>query len=287
MKTSTKATFFLFLFFLQIYGSTIFACTIITVAKGQKVFFGGNEDQWPNDSFLVVDRSGSLAVFFFATPYDKWPLQMQMGMNEKGLCADANWIQKEELTSNPERTAQHEFAVVQILREASTVEEVLSKIFTYNFKDVISYQVHVADQSGDAAVIHPGENGELTYTRMEKEKGYLISTNFNISRLADGGWFCRRYKAAEKMLSNITTEKELTPEFMASVLKETHQPENYKTIFSAVYDLKKLHIYLYYNRQFQKPYILDMQKELDEMAPHRFFSVTALKELAANIETHK
>ena len=52
-------------------------------------------------------------------------------------------------------------------------------------------------------------------------------------------------KAAEKMLSNIKTEKELTPEFMASVLDETHQPENYKTIFSAVYDLKELRIYLW------------------------------------------
>ena len=115
---------------------------------------------------------------------------------------------------------------------------------------------------------------------MEKEKGYLISTNFNISRLADNSWFCRRYKAAEKMLSNIKTEKELTPEFMASVLEETHQTEKYKTIFSAVYDLKELRIYLYYNRQFKKPYILDVEKELDEMAPHRFFSVISLKELA-------
>jgi hypothetical protein len=284
MKTFVKISVLLFLFSLQFFVSSVSACTIITATKGQKVFFGGNEDQWPNDSFLVVDRSGPLDVIFFATPWEKWPLQMQMGINEKGLCADANWIPKEKITSNPERTAQHEFAVVQILREASTVEEVLSKIFTYNFVDTISYQVHVADQSGDAAVIHPGENGKLTYTRIEKEKGYLISTNFNIGRLANNSWFCRRYKAADKMLSNIKTEKELTPEFMASVLKETHQTGKWKTIFSTVYDLQKLRIYLYYNRHFHKPYILDVEKELDKMAPHRYISLISLKELIANIK---
>lgn len=212
---------------------------------------------------------------------------MQMGINEKGLCSDANWIPKEKITLNPERTAQDEFAVVQILREASTVEEVLSKIFTYNFRDTISYQVHVADQSGDAVVIHPGENGELTYSRIEKEKGYLISTNFNIARLANNSWFCRRYKAADKMLSNIKTEKYLTPEFMASVLKETHQNGKWKTIYSAVYDLQELRIYLYHNRQFHKPHVLDVEKELAKIALHRYFSLISLKELVANIKIEK
>jgi hypothetical protein len=87
------------------------------------------------------------------------------------------------------------------------------------------------------------------------------------------------------MLSNIKTEKDLTPEFMASVLKATHQSVKWKTIYSAVYDLQELRIYLYYNRQFHKPYILDVEKELAKIAPHKYFSLISLNDLG--IDAHK
>ena len=262
------AKLFVLTFIMLLIVSKTMACTIFTVSNGDTVMFGGNEDQTPNSSFLVVDNSGTFGVVYFATPWKGIPLVMQMGINSEGLSYDGNWIPQEKLHPHPERKPQHEWAVTQLMREVSTVEEVLSKIFTYNWGDSIDYQIHFADKSGDAAVIHPGANGELSHTRKSKGNGYLVSANFNLAKLKKGSWAdsysSDRYLTADKMLSKIETQNDLTVEFMASVLNATHQNSDAQTLYSVVYDLQHLHIYLYYDRQFDTPYILDVNKELAE-----------------------
>jgi hypothetical protein len=94
MKIIVKLFVFVSLFFsLSIVPKTI-VCTIITASNGETVMFGGNEDQTPNSSFLVVDNSGTFGVVYFATPWKEMPLVVQMGINEMGLCCDGNWIPK-------------------------------------------------------------------------------------------------------------------------------------------------------------------------------------------------
>ena len=78
------------------------------------------------------------------------------------------------------------------------------------------------------------------------------------------------------MLSTIGAKNDLTVEFMASVLNATHQNMRLKTIYSAVYDLQKLHIYLYYDRQFDSPYMLDVKEELAKTTFRRKVSLTDL-----------
>jgi hypothetical protein len=281
MKLIVKLFALLFIPLLIVSKTT--ACTIFTASNGETVMFGGNEDQTPNSSFLVVDNSGTYGVVYFATPWKKMPLVMQMGINDMGLCYDANWIPKEKLNPHPERKSQNEWAVTKLMREASTVKEVLSKFFTYNWGDSIDYQIHFADKSGDAAVIHPGANGELTYTRKSKGNGYLISTNFNLAKLDNDNWSSNyssdRYKTADKMLSKIGAQYDLTIEYMASVLNATHQNSDAQTLYSVVYDLQNLRISLYYDRQFDSPYILDVKKELGKTSYRRKVS---LKDLISN-----
>jgi len=278
MKTIIRLSIICFLLIPLLDVSSTTACTIITASNGETVLFGGNEDQYKNNSFFVVDTSGTFGVVYFATPWKKWPLVMQTGINEIGLSYDANWIPREKLTPHPERNPQYEWVITQLMREVSMVEEVLSKIFTYNFGDSIEYQVHFADKSGDAVVIHPGSDGELTYSRKPKGSGYLISTNFNLAKLDKGNWSCHRYKKADKMLSKIGRQTDLTVEFMASVLNATHQDRLFsvKTLYSAVYDLQKLRIYLYFNRQFDSPYRLDVKQEIANTKGYRKVSLKDL-----------
>ena len=49
-----------------------------------------------------------------------------------------------------------------------------------------------------------------------------------------------------------------------------------KTLYSAVYDLKKLGIYLYYDRLFDAPYMLDVKEELAKTTFRRKVSLTDL-----------
>ena len=56
---------------------------------------------------------------------------------------------------------------------------------------------------------------------------------------------------------------------MTSILDSTHQDWLFKTLFSVVYDLQKLRIYLYHGRQFNKPYIFDVKEELAKTNSYR------------------
>ena len=172
---------FLVLFLSNIY--PIYACTIFTDSQGDQVFFAGNEDQSPNESYLLVDTEGPIGVVYFATPWQEHPLIPQMGMNEHGLCYDSNWIPNESLNSDTDFTRYEDWPVPHLMRECSTVDEVLSQALGYNWGSSISYQMHFADATGDAAVIHPGADGEMTFTRKPDGDGHLVSTNFNLERL--------------------------------------------------------------------------------------------------------
>ena len=284
MKIIVKLTIFVFLFISILFIPSAMACTIITASNSETVLFAGNQDQTPVNSFLVVDKTGTFGVVYFATPWMGRPLIMMKGINEKGLAYDANWLSEEKLNPHPERKPRPELLISQLMKEVSSVEEALSIIFTYNWGDSISYQVHFADKSGDAVIIHAGRDGELTYTSRPKGKDYLISTNFNIAELDQGEWFCWRYRTADKMLSKIDIEKDLSVDFMTSVLNATQQNGMWETIFSTIYDLKKLRIYLYYNRQFDKSYILDVKEELAKTKAYR---KVALKDLISNRNMNK
>jgi hypothetical protein len=119
--------------------------------------------------------------------------------------------------------------------------------------------MHFADATGDAAVIHPGSNGELTYTRKINGDGHLVSTNFNLERLKTGDYQCERYSTANDMLN---TEHGLSPEFMTSILDATHAEGQVSTIFSAVFDPKQDTIYLYINHRFNSPLVLSVEEQI-------------------------
>jgi len=240
------------------------ACTIFTASKGDTVLFAGNEDQRPNEAYLIVDTSGSNGVVYIGTSWADWDMVMQTGINERGLSFDSNWIPLEALNPHPERGTPGEWAVTHILKECSTVEEALETAFMFDWGESMEYQVHFADATGDAAVIHPGADGELTYTRKSEGDGYHVSTNFNLVRLETGDYSCRRYDTASEMLPGLGSGEDLTVEFAASVLDATHQEGGISTIYSTVYDLGEGIAYLYYDHRFDEPVILNVAAELEK-----------------------
>lgn len=263
------------------------ACTIVTSTKGKTVLFASNEDQAPNKSYLVVDATGKYGVVFLATPTAEGALVMQMGVNEKGLVYDINSIGKEALVHMPNTIKQKEWALVELMRETSSVDELLGKFFQYDWGTSISYQIHVADRFGDAAVIHPGKNGKLTFTRIDKNKGYLISTNFNLRDLDMARWVSSRYLTADSRLKTVTAEADLSSKFMASVLDATHQEASFispvKTIYSVVVNPKTLDIRLYYGGNFNRSYLLNVRSELAGVSGKQ---ILPLAQVISSINAH-
>ena len=257
--------------------SQVSACTIFSVSYGNKVFFAGNEDQRPqnNASWLFVDKKGPLGVVFFATPWEKWPIVMEAGINEKGLCYDQNWIPPERLNHHPEKIKAKDHPSWELMRECATVEDVLARFRKYNWGGhwggIIDFQIHFADKTGDAVVLFPDKNGEMACIRKPKADSYLVSSNFNVRLMQEGdfsasmswvGW--DRYNTADKMLARIKSEKDLSVKTMAAVLKAAHQPESSRssTIYSELFDPQNLRIYLFYNSRFDTAYVLDVAAEL-------------------------
>jgi len=68
-------------------------CTVITISKGDSVFFGGNDDYILSDSYYWVDLgdSSKYGVIWIGTPDNP-----QQGINEKGLAYDANGLPRFE-----------------------------------------------------------------------------------------------------------------------------------------------------------------------------------------------
>jgi hypothetical protein len=239
-------------------------CTIFTLSQGGAVFFGGNEDQAPNASYLVVDRKGAYGVVYLATPWDRWPLVMATGVNEKGLCFDSNWIPEERLARRAGLKAPKEWAVTLLMKECSTVEELLPRIATFDWGDSVDYQVHFADSTGDAAVIHPGADGRMTYTRKPKGDSRLVSTNFNLRRLEDGSWSCKRYETANALLGRALSARSATLDSARGALEATRQSGAVSTIYSELYDLRAMRMYIFYAGDFSRPVELDVARLLAE-----------------------
>lgn len=260
MKRTNLATgLTLLLALLTIHSAS--ACTIFTAIQDETVLFAGNEDQRPNDAYLIIDTSGTYGVVYIGTSWGQLSMVMMTGINECGLSFDCNWIPTEALNPHPERGTPGEWAVTYVLKECATVEEALFIALAYDWGDSIDYQVHLADATGDAAVIHPGPDGELTYTRKPLGDGHLVSTNFNLEKLKTGDYSCPRYDTATQML---TEQKTLTIEFAASVLDATHQEGEVSTIYSTVYDLKSRTVYLYYHHRFDEPVVLEVAVEIEK-----------------------
>ena len=131
------------------------ACTIISASHGEKVFFGGNEDQALTSSFLVVDNRETYRALYFATLGEKNQPVMQMGVNEMGLSFDVNRIPEAKLNPHPDRKSPDEL-LKNILGKLASVEEVLSLLPVYDWGASLAAQFHFADKTGDAAVIYPG-----------------------------------------------------------------------------------------------------------------------------------
>ncbi len=254
------------------------SCTIFSAAIGEKVLFGNNEDyKNPNTCYWTEpgddENYGCLFLGFENN-------QLQGGINEKGLCFDANSLPGSALNPHPELPCPpiapppYEkytvWAPVTILRKAATVEEAIKIATKYQRSNwdrktsVLKYQVYFADAKGDAVIISAGPDGELTFTRKNPGKIYLVSTNFNIVNQKDAwvypSW---RYNKAVQLLNKIHNEDELTVDYFKTILDDVHLEEpNSHTLYSNIFDLRKGIMYLYYWHQYEEVVIVNVADEI-------------------------
>lgn len=240
-------------------------CTVITALKGDKVFFGGNDDYINPDSYYWVERGdySKFGVIWIGTPDNP-----QQGVNEKGLAYDANGLPAFDVNPHSERIPvegqyYHNY-VMQILHECSTVKEVIDWINTHQRFPYMHDQLHFADKTGDAVIVSAGKDGEMAFTRKPYGDGFLVSSNFNVANPSNGfDYPCRRYDTANELLSQLIARAEpLIVKDITDVMDTVHQEKSSWTIETMVADLTDGIIYLYYFYQYDDPVIINIKDEL-------------------------
>ena len=240
-------------------------CSVITISKGDIVFFGGNDDYVNPDSWYFVEQgdSSNYGVIWIGTPDNP-----QQGINERGLAYDANGLPRFDVNPHAERIPvkgeyYHNY-VMQIMHECSTVEEVIDWINTHQRFPYMHDQMHFADKSGDAVIISAGKDGELVFTRKIAGDGFLVSTNFNVAIPANGYTYpCWRFDKANEMLGQMIYSNEL-PDIhnVTEVMDAVHEESASWTIETLVADLTNGVIYLYFFYQYDDPVIINVKEEL-------------------------
>ncbi len=141
--------------------------------------FGNNEDYTNQNTCYWIEPGDSENYGCLYLGFENDALQG--GINEKGLCFDANSLPGSTLNPHPELPCPpmapppyEEYTVwapVTILRKAATVKEAIEIAGKYQRRNwdrqtsVLKYQVNFADATGDAVIISAGAEGELVFTR--------------------------------------------------------------------------------------------------------------------------
>ncbi|OGD25837.1 MAG: hypothetical protein A2Y56_08050 [Candidatus Aminicenantes bacterium RBG_13_63_10] len=247
MKTRVRLLGALFAVAALFPAATLDGCTIFTLAKDGVVLVGNNEDWWNPKTrmWFVPAREGAFGVVYFG--FDN--LFHQGGMNDRGLFFDANALPQKKLPPSGLPRFKGDL-IDHVMKTCSTVEEVVKAFAAHDANAVlVRAQFHFADRNGDAVVIESAGPRRIS-------GAYLISTNFRVSEVKDGAWPCRRYRAADKILSGAPAA---SPEVAVDALEATATPV---TQYSNVFDLVKRTVTVYHFHDFNTPVIIDLQAEM-------------------------
>jgi hypothetical protein len=241
-------------------------CSVITISKGDSVFFGGNDDSSNPDSYYWVEPgdSSKYGVIWIGTTDNP-----QQGVNEKGLAYDANGLPRVDVNPHKERIPvkgeYYHHYILQIMHECSNVEEVITWVNLHQRHPYMHDQLHFADAKGDAVIISVGEEGEMVFTRKSPGDGFLVSTNFNVANHSNSyGYPCWRYDKAEELLRNlIETKDPLTIRDAVAIMESVHVEKGASwTLETMVADLVNGVVYIYYFFQYDRPVVLNVSNEL-------------------------
>ncbi len=263
-------------------------CTIFSIALGNTVMFGSNEDyrHSPSTSFIsfvppqVVPNTINLPI-----PNETVEVFGQVlvgsvvnglfyvmgGMNDQGLCYDANSIPREYLNEQDGDLWSPLSGCWDLLWVCSNVSEVIEWYQSHSLPSTINWncQFHYADATGDAVII-TASNDEVQFVGKGNDS-YLVSTNFNRADVSSHyfDYPCWRYNTAVEMLGDITSEENLTVTTCSGILDEVHLEQSLfsdiKTLYSTVYDCVNTKIHLYYLYDFNNDVTFDLEEEYSKI----------------------
>lgn len=246
---------------LLMVNTTLFPCTFFMSTVNGKTFFGNNEDSSFTETnvWFIPAKEGKHGYICFG--YDNgWP---QGGMNDQGLSFDGASTPRERLRFSPEKKDHNGNLIDKIMEECSTVDEVIKIVKTYKFFGLhYQGQLMFADKKGNAVIVGgPDKNSDIDIIR--KKGNFMVCTNFFPNYPERGGYPCKRYKTATRMLKNNPVPSVRN---FRSILKAVSESS---TNYSNIFDTTSNEIYIYNNHNFSKVIKIKLEDELKK-GPHAY-----------------
>jgi hypothetical protein len=239
------------------YSSIGAACTIFSASNDEMILVGNNED-WEHNNFSIVfypeDSFGYGHVAFVATENY---LDIRAGINTQGVFIDSASVRPSNVTIDPDKLFIHYNFFNRVLRTCSFVNETIDLFRHFNIAETWDWQLLVADSYGDSVVIAAGSDETVWYVRGNGT--YQLITNGNIAypELGQSASSALRYSLAENMLNEIGDNITITN--ARDVLDAAH---SVWTAYSTVYDLMNHDIYVYFNHDYSKEIVFNLDEEL-------------------------
>ena len=243
------------------------SCTIFAVRRGEKMFFGNNEDWSDPKTIYWVEPAGKGQYGGVYLGFNRY--NPQGGINEKGLAFDYNALPRSPMKAQRALPRRPGPLANIIMQQAGTVEEAVAILRRYDWGGALAWQMLLADAAGDAVVVSAGPDGELAFTRKSSGDGFLVSTNFNRANPDNrlGRYPCPRYEKAAEMLGRIQSESDLTIETLRPIVDAVHvEGSGINTLYSNLMDLRRGTIYLYYWHQYGEVVTLDVAEEIAKVS---------------------
>ena len=261
-------------------------CTIFSIAKGNKVFFGNTEDniRKEDETFIAFipsqniparwtypDRNDIITNYGFmllgVRQGDK--LFPQGGMNEHGLAYDINFLPSVQFNGVKGKPWNCGFNYFDLLMNTKNIDEVINhfRAYTQSPHQWGAGQIHFSDATGKSVVVGINEEGDLGFS-FKEDKDYLISTNFSINNRKEKiGYPCKRYDKANEKLEILSKQKQISTEDCTRILEAVKiqygklEPKH-GTVYGNVFELVQKTIHLYHLDDFINARVFQLNSEL-------------------------
>lgn len=234
------------------YYSPSIACSGFYITNGKKILAGNNEDYInpKTKMWIIPSEQGNYGRVFFG--FDDY--NPQGGINEKGLFFDGFATNPKKVVKSAEKP-KYEKGNLQneILSTCATVDDVIKFFDKYNLEFLEYAMLFFGDSNGNSIIVE----GD---TIIRKKGNFQIITNFRQSETTN--ITCERYNKMNEMLSK---DHEISIDYSKKILDAVHVEGingNSTTLYSQVYDIKNLIIYVYNFHDFNNCFKIDLKEEL-------------------------
>ncbi len=235
-----------------------YACTVFYVSKNNKILVGSNNDWITTDAYILFhpEEKGKYGRIIFGFDFGLGNIEPIGGVNDHGLFFEMATVPNIKIDKDISNTTLYKGNIYEkILAECITVNEVIVLITEFNNLYYETFtQAMIGDRNGNSIIVD-GDN------IIKKKRSYQIMTNFRQTSedFQNGKISCERYNIVDSMLKK---SDKISIGLFKRILANTHKESRSTTIYSNIYDLRNLKLYLYFFHNYIEEIVLDIKEEL-------------------------